>query len=72
MRRNASSPPLGLQTVAAMLPAGWPKRVVDVNVTKLNSEDLAWADFAFVSGMTVPSPSARQIIARCKEWVLLP
>jgi hypothetical protein len=23
-----------------MLPAGWPKRVVDVNVTKLNSEDL--------------------------------
>ena len=67
VRRNASSPPLGLLTVAAMLPASWSKRLVDVNVTKLASEDLAWADFAFVSGMTVQRESARQIIARCKE-----
>ena len=67
VRRNASSPPLGLLTVAAMLPASWSKRLVDVNVTKLASEDLAWADFAFVSSMTVQRESARQIIARCKE-----
>jgi len=53
VRRNASSPPLGLLTVAAMSPASWSQRLVDVNVTKLASEDLAWAGFAFVSGMTV-------------------
>ena len=67
VRRNASSPPLGLLTVAAMSPASWSQRLVDVNVTKLASEDLAWAGFAFVSGMTVQRESARQIIARCKE-----
>ena len=67
VRRKASSPPLGLLTVAAMLPPSWSKRLADVNVTKLTSEDLAWADFAFVSGMTVQRESAHQIIARCKE-----
>lgn len=67
VRRKASSPPLGLLTVAAMLPPSWSKRLIDVNVTKLTSEDLAWADFAFVSGMTVQRESAHQIIARCKE-----
>ena len=53
IRKRASLPPLGLLTVAAMLPSEWDKRLVDVNVTKLASEDLAWAGFAFVSGMTV-------------------
>jgi radical SAM superfamily enzyme YgiQ (UPF0313 family) len=67
VRRSASSPPLGLLTVAAMLPPSWSKRLVDVNVTNLTNEDLAWADFAFVSGMTVQRESAHQIIARCKE-----
>jgi radical SAM superfamily enzyme YgiQ (UPF0313 family) len=67
VRRKASSPPLGLLTVAAMLPPSWSKRLVDLNVTKLAGEDLAWADFAFVSGMTVQRESARQIITRCKE-----
>ncbi|MBC8447262.1 MAG: B12-binding domain-containing radical SAM protein [Chloroflexi bacterium] len=67
IRKKASSPPLGLLTVAAMLPPEWPKRLVDVNVAKLTEEDLAWADYAFISGMTVQRESARQIIARCKE-----
>ena len=65
--KKATSPPLGLLTVAAMLPPEWPKRLVDVNVTRLTEEDLAWADCAFISGMTVQREPARQIIARCKE-----
>jgi len=60
-------PPLGLLTVAAMLPQEWSKRLVDVNVTRLSKQDLAWADCAFVSGMTVQRDSARRVIARCKE-----
>jgi radical SAM superfamily enzyme YgiQ (UPF0313 family) len=67
IRKKASAPPLGLLTVAAMLPAEWDKRLVDVNVTELTDEHLAWADYAFVSGMVVQRESARQIIARCKE-----
>jgi len=67
IRKKASSPPLGLLTVAAMLPSAWTKRLVDVNVAKLTEKDLEWADYAFISGMIVQRTSARQIIARCKE-----
>lgn len=67
VRKKAFSPPLGLLTVASMLPAEWPKRLVDVNVRTLTTKDLAWADCAFVSAMTVQRQSAHQIIDRCKE-----
>ncbi len=67
IRKRASSPPLGLLTVAAMLPSGWDKRLVDTNAGKLTEKDLAWADYVFISGMTVQRTSARQIIARCRK-----
>jgi len=67
VRKRASLPPLGLLTVAAMLPPEWGKRLVDVNVRKLEEKDLTWADCAFISGMAVQREAARQIIARCKK-----
>lgn len=67
IRKKALSPPLGLLTVATMLPADWEKRLVDVNVRKLTQEDLAWADYVFISAMTVQRASAQEIIAQCKE-----
>ena len=67
IRKKAASPPLGLLTVAAMLPSAWEKRLVDVNVSKITEKDLGWADYAFISGMVVQRESARSIIARCKE-----
>lgn len=67
IRKRASLPPLGLLTVAAMLPAEWNKRLIDLNVTWLTAKDLAWADYAFVSAMVVQRDSARQVIARCKK-----
>jgi len=67
VRKRAGAPPLGLLTVAAMLPAEWEKRLVDLNVTSLTQADLAWADYVFVSAMIVQSDSARALIARCKE-----
>ena len=67
IRKRASLPPLGLLTIAAMLPPEWNKRLVDVNVRKLTDKDLAWADYVFLSAMTVQRDSARQIIDRCNK-----
>ena len=66
IRKPASSPPLGLLTVAAMLPADWQLRLVDINVRALTDADLAWADCAFISAMAVQRASAEQIIERCR------
>jgi radical SAM superfamily enzyme YgiQ (UPF0313 family) len=67
IHKKASLPPLGLLTVAAMLPSEWNKRLVDVNVRKLTQKDLAWADYVFISAMVVQRDSAHQVIAACKE-----
>ena len=68
IQKKAASPPLGLLTVAALLPAEWDKRLVDLNVTSLTSKDLAWADFVFISAMIVQRDAARALIARCKDF----
>jgi len=67
IRKKATSPPLGLMTVAAMLPAEWELRLVDLNVQSLSDQDLAWADMAFVSAMIVQRDAARLVIERCKQ-----
>ena len=66
IHKKASLPPLGLMTVAAMLPSEWKKRMVDLNVGALTEKDLAWADVAFVSAMVVQRESTQQVIVRCK------
>jgi radical SAM superfamily enzyme YgiQ (UPF0313 family) len=66
IRKRASLPPLGLLTVASMLPPEWRKRLVDLNVRKLTAADLAWAEMAFVSAMAVQRKSAQAVIDRCK------
>jgi radical SAM superfamily enzyme YgiQ (UPF0313 family) len=68
IHKKAASPPLGLLTVAAMLPAEWEKRLVDLNVTGLTSADLAWADYVFISAMIVQRDAAHALIARCKDF----
>ena len=67
INRKAASPPLGLLTVAAMLPSDWNLRLVDLNVRDMIDEDLAWADYALVSGMIVQRESALEVVARCKS-----
>jgi len=66
IRKRAALPPLGLLTLAGLLPEEWPKKLVDMNVTKLTENDMAWADCALIGGMVVQRDSARQVIAQCK------
>ncbi|HUJ45473.1 MAG TPA: DUF4070 domain-containing protein [Opitutaceae bacterium] len=66
IRKRAGSPPLGLLTVAAMLPPEWEKRLVDVNVRKLRERDLRWADVVFISAMIAQRTSTEALIARCR------
>jgi radical SAM superfamily enzyme YgiQ (UPF0313 family) len=67
IHKKSAFPPLGLLTVGSMMPTEWSKRVIDLNVEKLSDEDLAWADYAFISAMVVQRKSAQQTIARCKK-----
>ena len=67
IRKKASSPPLGLLTVAGMLPDDWKLLLVDLNVSELDDSDLEWAQVALVSAMVLQRDSARETIARCKE-----
>jgi radical SAM superfamily enzyme YgiQ (UPF0313 family) len=63
--KKASLPPLGLITVAAMLPVEWEQRLVDLNVKQLRDADLLWADYVLISAMSIQRASADAIIGRC-------
>ena len=63
--KRSGSPPLGLLTVAAMLPREWPSKLVDLNTTPLLDRDLAWADLILISAMSAQRPAARRLIERC-------
>ncbi|HUX28963.1 MAG TPA: radical SAM protein [Terracidiphilus sp.] len=64
--KKAAQPPLGLMTVAALLPGGWKKRLVDTNVERLHDRHLDWADVVLVSGMHIQRESLVAIVERCR------
>jgi len=64
--KRAAQPPLGLMTVAALLPASWSKRLIDTNVERLADADLAWADVALISGMHAQHEHLIAIVERCR------
>jgi len=65
--RKAIFPPLGLLTVASMLPEEWEKKLIDCNVHKLTDVDLNWADMVFISAMIVQKEDVISILRRCEE-----
>ena len=65
--KKSSHPPLGLITVAAMLPDDWDIRLIDLNVDSLKDNDILWADLVFISAMSIQKESAEFLINRCKS-----
>ncbi len=65
--KKASFPPLGLLTIASILPSGFNKKLIDLNTTELKDDDILWADYVFISAMSVQSQSANEVIRRCNE-----
>lgn len=65
--KRAAFPPLGLLTVAALLPADWDVKLVDLNVNRLTDADLRWADYVMLSAMIVHKTSVSEIVSRCRR-----
>ena len=61
------TPPLGLLTLAALLPQDWTMRLVDRNVRALKPADLAWADVVMTGGMLPQRPDTLDVIRLCRE-----
>jgi len=65
--KRSAEPPLGLLTVAAMLPEDWDKKLIDMNVSRLKDEHIRWADYVFLSGMSIHRLSFQSVVKRCNQ-----
>jgi radical SAM superfamily enzyme YgiQ (UPF0313 family) len=68
--KRASLPPLGLVTVAALLPASCRVRLVDLNVRALRDDDLRWASVVLTGGLLVQVESIREVVAQARAFRL--
>ena len=67
IERRAPLPPLSLATLAAMLPAHWSLRLIDMNIEPLRDADLLWADVVLTSTMVVQAASLADVVQRCNR-----
>jgi len=68
VKRRWLLPPLGLLTVAALLPDDWDCRLVDLAIgDALPDEDLRAADVVMLSGMLVQRASLHGVLSRCRR-----
>jgi radical SAM superfamily enzyme YgiQ (UPF0313 family) len=68
IRKKSAMPPLGLMTIAALFPDTYHLKLVDLNITSLSDNDIAWADAVFISAMIVQQASMEDVIRRCRQF----
>ncbi len=61
------NPPLGLLTVAALLPAEWDLRLADLNSRSLTEEDWQWADLVLISAMYIQRAGLLALVSEAKH-----
>jgi radical SAM superfamily enzyme YgiQ (UPF0313 family) len=61
------APPLGLITLAALLPQTWDFRLIDRNAEELTDADLNWADLVMTGGMLPQQPDTLYVIDLCRS-----
>src|SRR3989344_532019 len=66
--KKAALPPLGLLTVASLLPQDWEKKLIDLNIENLKDKDILWADFVFISAMAIHKDSVMELIDAAKKF----
>ena len=64
--KRATLPPLGLVTLAALLPSDWHLRLVDLNIEPLTDQQILWADAVLIGGMLIQAPSMNRVIQRSR------
>ncbi len=64
---KASLPPLGLITVAAMLPVDWDLKLIDLNIESISKQDIEAVDLVLTSAMLVQRVSFEKIVTLCQE-----
>ncbi len=67
VNRKVLLPPLGLVTVAALLPQHWQMKLVDRNVREVTEAEWNWAELVVISGMIVQKSDMAAQIAKAKE-----
>ena len=67
IHKKSNLPPLGILTVAAMLPEDWDLELVDMNVDPLRDSQIRRADYVMISAMNIQQDSVRTVIDRCKK-----
>ncbi len=66
IRKRAAHVPLGLITIASMLPKDWELQLVDMNVEHLSDEQIKWADLVLIGAMVIQKESVKEVVARSK------
>lgn len=68
--KRSANVPLGILTVSSLIPGDWEKKFVDLNVNTLRDRDLKWADYVFISAISVQTRSVDEIISRCNSYAV--
>jgi radical SAM superfamily enzyme YgiQ (UPF0313 family) len=65
--KKAGYPPLGLLTVAAMLPSNWEKKLIDMNCEILKEKDIRWADYVLISSIIGQKHSTKEVVDKVQK-----